>query len=1710
MSNYRLPSVPTWEHIVEPPPSSDGDSDGESAMDRRDGSSKQSTRVDGVDVPTKRSSGENTAGRPSKKARLDKPSGSGQPSHPGSSNSRPNSSANAGPSSSSTGRTTVRKKASDRPPKRPELPSSYRPPPKLPSSFLQPVSTTNKPSSASQQPLSSPTSFLSSQSAPTSSSSRPFTSAPQANNPASSRNRSLVFSDDDDNEMVTASNLPKTMGGSGKGKEKEISDQDPEEAGSISILSMRYRDRHKQQNSANISRPSSSSVSAGASGSQWRQSRGDDGDYSIPVPRPGNPGPSGNASRKGKEKEKGERLHTNLNRSSLNSSASGERITTKPLKRTMAEKNRRKSLGSWDESEGEDVSNGRAGSTTDKGKGKQRETPLSTSGSRRRPKNGYGPRRTSAPAPQDIIEVLSSDDDGRHKKATEVIEILELSDDDALRPRLRPKPQKKAKPQDEPKGEDEIIVLSDDSAEEPATGAKSPARLNKAVTPTSEPAVGLPSILGPEVNDQGAGAGIDIYDPGDAMDGHQSNMMELDILDAVGDNAGADVEMAEPVTQIEPVRSSPNQDISAVKSALPSIPPGPAVQAASSPAVSVKEELVSPRKVPQSPTISRPTSTIQGTRAIVKELPVTPQKVPPAPQSTPVKSQLSSLQKAPSPVREPPVIPQNIPSLLQQTQKKMKSPSPRRMPEYSAMESASAPTLSGTPSTNVNPSSDPSRLSSDSIILKAIERAVPSTDPQNSNEEHTGSAVMPPPSVTGVTLEVPATAGDTVVRSRSASPMSGVEEIIASTVPSIPDAQSLLSTITVDARASSPTPPVSRSGTVFSVPKKSKKVKNFASLKQYDEAVRRENASAREISPHVNVSQQPPELPIPTAASETRRSSSTPRWQARKSTGAKPRFPNVSVSEAGQSTPSYETSMTKAFEKAGRANVADSAQKNLELEKNVSDVAKTSIPLPGKYSLSDKVTLGSTQVLSAASEPATPAIDLSVHGRKPRSPAKDAEKMKTFITPARALTLPTRVNATRAEEESAQRRWFAEVESARRGGPNPTPSSNDSPGGNGASPAVGDQQSEPIDLTLDDEASESDPDLGDLINDDFYEDVHGFNETSEDATDKGKLDLERQDLPPNAKLTTPRTAVRPESNYHTDQLEAAPNPVSTADKTTIRRLTPSEELSSDFANTLSIGPEADTMDTSAVPSSSNIPASVDHDGDDDDPLYLPFADDYKYRGNLNPVDQQQGATGESRSPSPALVYPKDSASTDSDNDAGGMGDRESSGDPLEAFSTDTAANFFVDHRDPPTPVPSENLPQVPVTQEELTGRRSSRSRSASSTLSVRRSSRWNRVSSPGSSLSLNVTSNEPRTPGDASLSYGGLPVLTWKSFRSNLANFTPPCYWSKDLPHAFQDHINWLSPEYRNSRDMQHVFESIMVENTSEEPQAPAIKLVNEVDYEPTPPWEFYYTNKMWNGEGVPAPTVEGLGSCDCVGACNPRTCVCVARQQKWTHEYHEGFLYDDRGCVRQGGIPAFECNSLCGCDERCKNRVVQHGRKCEVVIFKTREKGWGVKNGKKKIPMGSFIGIYSGEILLDDESEERGFMYDKFGRTYLFDLNMYYLDNDCKYTIDAYHAGNFTRFLNHSCDPNAMLSFVYIDEADIYKPLLCIFARRDIAPNEEITFSYAGDPDVDDDDEEVASTGRKRKGAKSKASPRKPKTGANVHKPCRCGAKNCKGVMWR
>lgn len=53
----------------------------------------------------------------------------------------------------------------------------------------------------------------------------------------------------------------------------------------------------------------------------------------------------------------------------------------------------------------------------------------------------------------------------------------------------------------------------------------------------------------------------------------------------------------------------------------------------------------------------------------------------------------------------------------------------------------------------------------------------------------------------------------------------------------------------------------------------------------------------------------------------------------------------------------------------------------------------------------------------------------------------------------------------------------------------------------------------------------------------------------------------------------------------------------------------------------------------------------------------------------------------------------------------------------------------------------------------------------------------------------------------------------------------------------------------------------------------------------------------------------------------------------------------------------------------------------------------------------------------------------------------------------------------NHSCDPNCVIVAAYINEANLDKPLLTIFTQKDVEADEELCFSYFGEPDNGDED---------------------------------------------
>ncbi|MES1904669.1 MAG: Initiation factor eIF2 gamma, C terminal, partial [Paramarteilia canceri] len=130
---------------------------------------------------------------------------------------------------------------------------------------------------------------------------------------------------------------------------------------------------------------------------------------------------------------------------------------------------------------------------------------------------------------------------------------------------------------------------------------------------------------------------------------------------------------------------------------------------------------------------------------------------------------------------------------------------------------------------------------------------------------------------------------------------------------------------------------------------------------------------------------------------------------------------------------------------------------------------------------------------------------------------------------------------------------------------------------------------------------------------------------------------------------------------------------------------------------------------------------------------------------------------------------------------------------------------------------------------------------------------------------------------------------------------------------------------------------------------------------------------------------------------------------------------------------------------------VVQHHNIPKLAIFKTETIGWGLK-AKQYIKKGQYITRYTGEIIEKHEAMKR----ENSGSKYLLDLDFF---NDgqssCLYSIDAENYGNESRFINHSCNPNAEIKCVWIENWDPHLPNIAIFASKDIECDEEITFDY-------------------------------------------------------
>ncbi|KPP63670.1 hypothetical protein Z043_118049 [Scleropages formosus] len=238
------------------------------------------------------------------------------------------------------------------------------------------------------------------------------------------------------------------------------------------------------------------------------------------------------------------------------------------------------------------------------------------------------------------------------------------------------------------------------------------------------------------------------------------------------------------------------------------------------------------------------------------------------------------------------------------------------------------------------------------------------------------------------------------------------------------------------------------------------------------------------------------------------------------------------------------------------------------------------------------------------------------------------------------------------------------------------------------------------------------------------------------------------------------------------------------------------------------------------------------------------------------------------------------------------------------------------------------------------------------------------------------------------------------------------------------------------------------------------------------------------------------LPGCDCRSAsCQQGSCSCL---QAYGQAYDSDGRLRDRG-TEQGDYsrPVFECNALCGCSETCSNRVVQRGLRFHLSVFPTQGKGWGVRT-LEPIPRGSFVCEYAGEVLGYEEACRRQRAQGPGDMNYIIAVREHAGPDRVSETfVDPAAMGNVGRFLNHSCQPN--LSMVPVRVHSLV-PRLALFALRDVAAGEELTFDYSG-----------AHGSTAMKGPKPSSGPVAIESscstggaGALKRKPCQCGTQNC------
>ncbi|MGH0120241.1 UNVERIFIED_CONTAM: hypothetical protein FKN15_056566 [Acipenser sinensis] len=232
----------------------------------------------------------------------------------------------------------------------------------------------------------------------------------------------------------------------------------------------------------------------------------------------------------------------------------------------------------------------------------------------------------------------------------------------------------------------------------------------------------------------------------------------------------------------------------------------------------------------------------------------------------------------------------------------------------------------------------------------------------------------------------------------------------------------------------------------------------------------------------------------------------------------------------------------------------------------------------------------------------------------------------------------------------------------------------------------------------------------------------------------------------------------------------------------------------------------------------------------------------------------------------------------------------------------------------------------------------------------------------------------------------------WRRFQNMSLNvfYKAPCGRSlRDFQelcqYVLETECDFLSLEYFSFNTYVQVYRSPALtqplafeQDLSRGEELVAVEFRNDVDE--TKPDTFRYRKDRWpHGCFINGSDSLFADCCDCTDGCTDETkCACLKltaktnalKRNKRKRSGPPPYKYKRLMKPVPSGI--YECSAWCKCDLKlCQNRVVQHGLRVRLQVFKTEETGWGVRC-LDDIDEGTFVCTYAGKILI--EGTEDGF----------------------------------------------------------------------------------------------------------------------------------------